>query len=192
MLLKRPSGAPYIAAIVVLVLLIIGLIWFKFSRNTEPARLPPVIQSVNAIATPLPQVIDIPPPPELDSGPERSPEAGVKRPSVSPNSCAGPCSGDAPPALRSALQAAGASARGCYERALRTDAQLQGRVVVAVRIGSTGNVCSASVGQDTLRAANVSSCVVGLFRGRRFPAPVGGGCVDVQVPLSFKPKDDKK
>ena len=190
---KRSSGAPYIAAIVVLVLLIVGLVWFKFSRNGEPEQQTPVIQTVSQTETaPPPPVFDIPAPPEIDAGSDAEPDA-KKSPSAGGGMslCSNPCTGNAPPALRSALSATAGAARGCYERALRTNAMLQGRMMVAVRVASNGNVCSASVVQDSVGSSQVSSCVVGLFRGKRFPPVTGGRCADLQVPLSFKPREKK-
>ena len=67
---------------------------------------------------------------------------------------------------------------------------LQGKVVVAVKIGAQGNACGASIASDTLGDGAVSSCVLQKFRSGSFPAPAGG-CVDVQVPISFTPKTGK-
>ncbi|MFW5739939.1 MAG: AgmX/PglI C-terminal domain-containing protein [Myxococcota bacterium] len=188
---KRSSGAPYIAAIVVLVLLIVGLVWFKFSRDKEPPAQPPVIQSVTQNdKPPPPPVFDIPAPPVIEAGPDAEPDDDKKKPSGGGVTlCSSPCRGTAPPALRSALSGTAAAARGCYERALRTNSMLQGRMMVAVRIASNGNVCNASIVQDSVGSPQVSSCVIGLFRGKRFPPVTGGRCADVQVPLSFKPRE---
>lgn len=188
---KRSSGGPYIAAIVLLVLLIVGLVWFKFSRDKEPPP-PPVVQSVTLNNTPPPPVFDIPAPPELEAGPDAEADSG-KKPSGAPGMslCSSPCTATVPSALRSALSGTAGAARGCYERALRTNSMLEGRMMVAVRVASNGNVCSASVVQDSVGSAQVSSCVAGLFSGKRFPPVTGGRCADVQVPLSFKPRENK-
>ena len=187
---KRSSGAPYIAAIVALVLLIVGLIWFKVSRKPD-APLPPVVQSVTAPNTFESPVFDIPAPPELDAAPDAEADAGKNRPSGGVSLCSNPCTGNVPSALRSALSGTAGAARGCYERALRTNAMLAGRLVVAVRVSSNGSVCSASVAQDSVGSPQVSSCVANLFRGKRFPPVTGGRCADVQVPMSFKPREKK-
>lgn len=189
---KRSSGAPYIAAIVVLVLLIVGLVWFKFSRKKEPEQQAPVIQSVTQTQTaPPPPVFDIPAPPPIEAGPDAEPDKKKPSGGGGMSLCSSPCTGNAPPALRSALSGTAGAARGCYERALRTNSMLQGRMMVAVRVASNGNVCSASIVQDSVGSSQVSSCVVGLFRGKRFPPVTGGRCADVQVPLSFKPREKK-
>lgn len=186
---KKSSGGPYIAAIVVLVLLIVGLVWFKFSRK-EPPTQPPVIQSMTLENTPPPPIFDIPAPPEIEAGPDGGP-VGKKVGTSGPSLCAGPCNGNAPPSLRSALSSTASASRGCYERALRTNSMLEGRMMVAVRVASNGNVCSASVVQDSVGSPQVTSCVTSLFSGKRFPPVTDGRCADVQVPLSFKPRENK-
>lgn len=185
---KSPVGL-YIALIAVLLALIGGLIWYKVARKPQPVTPQPVVQSVVPTAAP-PPVFDIPAPPELDASADADTGAG-KRPSGGVNLCAGPCQGDAPPALQSALTATASASRGCYERALRNNAALQGRMVVSVRIAANGTVCGASISQDALGAQDVSSCVLGLFRGKTYPPPTGGRCVDVNVPLSFQPRETK-
>jgi TonB family protein len=81
----------------------------------------------------------------------------------------------------------GARAQGCYERALRQNSTLQGRLMIRVRVGPRGEVCAASVASDSLGDQGVSSCVLQKFQATTFPAPVNG-CVDIQVPLRFEPK----
>src|SRR5437868_4185499 len=87
---------------------------------------------------------------------------------------------------RSRRSAAG-SVRGCYERALRQNQMLQGKLMVAVKVGAQGQTCGASLASDTLGDGAVASCVLQKFRSGTFPAPIGG-CVDVQVPINFTPK----
>jgi len=187
---KRSSGAPYIAAIVGLVVLILGLVWYKFSRKPAPPPTP-VVQSVTPANTPVAPVFDIPAPPELDSGPDAEADAG-KRPSGGVSLCSNPCSATVPSGLRSALSSTAGAARGCYERALRTNSMLAGRIVVAVRVSSNGSVCSAGIAQDSVGSPQVAQCVTNLFRGKRFPPVTGGRCADVQVPMSFKPRENKQ
>lgn len=187
------GGTPYIIASVVLVALIAGVLWFKFRGNTPPPP-PPVVPSASVTQTAPPPAFDLPPPPPLETT-DAGDEAGVKKPTgggVGGGFCGSPCQGTSTAALEAALRGAAGSARGCYERALRTNSMLQGRLTVSVRVGGNGSVCSASIAQDGLHSAEVSSCVLGLFRGRPFPAPGGGSCVDATVPLSFTPQEGKK
>ncbi|MBM4361481.1 MAG: AgmX/PglI C-terminal domain-containing protein, partial [Deltaproteobacteria bacterium] len=116
--------------------------------------------------------------------------AAKKRTGGGGGGCSGACKGNATPALQAALGGAAGSARGCYERALRTNSMLQGKLVVGVRVAPGGGTCNASIVTDTLGDGAVGSCVLQKFRGGTFPAPAGG-CVDVQVPISFMPKTAK-
>ncbi len=76
--------------------------------------------------------------------------------------------------------------RACYESALRTDPNLQGRVAVSFAIGRDGTVRAAHGGGD-LPHGGVISCVAGAFMGLTFPQPDGGGVVRVTYPIVFSP-----
>lgn len=184
------GGLPYILASLVLVGIIGAVLWFKFRGNAPP---PPVLPTATVTQTTPPPAFDLPPPPPVEAT-DGGDEAGTKKPvaAAGGGTCGSPCQGTETPALVSALRGAAGAARGCYERALRTNSMLQGRLRVAVRVGGNGTVCSASIAEDGLHSAEVSSCVLGLFRGRPFPAPGGGSCVDATVPLSFTPQEGKK
>ena len=64
---------------------------------------------------------------------------------------------------------------------------LQGKIVVSIRVGPSGQVCSANIASNSVGDPGVASCVLGMFRSGTFPAPEGG-CVDAQVPMNFIPK----
>ena len=91
-------------------------------------------------------------------------------------------------ALNSALQGAGGSARGCYNRALQKNAGASGKINVAVQVGASGEVCSAAITTDTVGSPDVSRCVLSRFQGKSFPKP-DKGCVTVNIPLNFTVKD---
>ena len=75
--------------------------------------------------------------------------------------------------------------RGCYESALRTNPNLQGRIAVSFMIGRSGTVQAVSGGGD-LPDGGVISCVTQAFYGLSFPAPEGG-VVRVTYPILFSP-----
>lgn len=75
--------------------------------------------------------------------------------------------------------------RYCYQRALDTNPNLQGRVTVRFVISRTGAVSGASAGGD-LPDASVHSCVAASFTGLSFPAPEKG-VVTVSYPIVFSP-----
>lgn len=76
--------------------------------------------------------------------------------------------------------------RNCYERALKANNTLQGRLMVRLTVGVTGAVNNVTVG-GTLRDASVNACVRNLAASWRFPKPTGG-CVFVDAPFSMTPR----
>ncbi len=186
---KSGGSGGFIAAAVVMLLLMGGLIYWKVGGSKPPDPLPTPPPPVTAKKAPvLEEPPPPPPPPEPDAGPDK--KTAVKGGTghyTGPGVCGGTCKGTAPAALRSALFAKGGQARGCYERALRLNPTLQGRLVVNVRIGPQGQVCSAAIGSNGLGDPTVASCVAQMFRSGSFP-PAEGGCVDTAVPMNFVPK----
>jgi hypothetical protein len=184
----KHGGGAFIGAVVVMLLLMGGLLYWKFGgKEAPPPPPPPPLKTAAAFDEAPPP----PPPIEPDAGKKVEEKKATKKVVASgPGPCGGTCKGDVPAALRGALQASAGSARGCYERALRQNAMLQGKVVVSVRVGSNGAACGASLASDTLGDPSVSSCVLQKFKSGTFPAPIGG-CAEVAVPISFIPKTSK-
>jgi hypothetical protein len=186
---KSGGSGPIIIAAVLMLLLIGGLIVWKVTGSSGDTPQPP---PTAAVAPTTPPVMDEPPPPPPPPPPpEDSAKPDEKEPKKVVSSGASPCSkvctGTASGALQSALAGRGAQARGCYQKALSTNATLQGTMLVSVKVGPGGQVCGASVTNDTLQDPMVKSCVTNHFRASQLPAPEGG-CVDVNVPLRFMPK----
>ena len=76
--------------------------------------------------------------------------------------------------------------KACYERALKRKADLSGRVKMRWTIIAAGTVSDVEIDEDTMGDAEVASCMKGLVRRWRFPAP-SGGSVDVVYPFLFEP-----
>jgi hypothetical protein len=163
-----------------------GLIFWKLNSDdgaevVEQTKVAPPPKEPEPVLDAAPP----PPPPEEEVAQPKAPEPEKKVVSGSGNSgCSGACSGTLSAEGQSALRAKGGQARGCYNRALRQDATLSGKMTLAVRISPSGTVCSANVLEDTLQDAAVSSCVTQMFRSGKFPPPEGG-CAEVNVPLNF-------
>lgn len=189
---SRPPAVPasgngkYAVVVVLLLLATGGIVWRSMSNKADAPAPPPPLPSVTASAAPTnPKLDDIPLPPP----PEEKPEAGATGPRivyVNANAgCEGKCVGKGSDELEGALKIRGAQAKRCYNQALAQDSTLKGHVQIAVRIGPTGNVCSANVASNDMGSPNVANCAANIFRGSGgFPAP-HGGCLDVTVPLSF-------
>jgi hypothetical protein len=164
-----------------------GLLVWKTTQQSPPPAPPPVAQK--PVAAPPPAFEAPPPPPVEPPPPELLPEPPpepAKATTRRDSACEGECTGTETPELLSALGGKGGQARSCYERALTHNSSLTGKLVASVRVGPNGNVCTASASNDTLGDASVTNCVLSRFRSGKFPKPIGG-CVDVNVPLSFVP-----
>lgn len=80
--------------------------------------------------------------------------------------------------------------RHCYQRELdRAANEFDGVVRLDFVIGASGHVTRAGVttASETLPVA-VRQCVVNVLRGIKFPAPRGGGVVEVNQPFNFYPR----
>ena len=64
--------------------------------------------------------------------------------------------------------------QGCYERAIKKDKKLSGKLVIKWTIGSVGRVTKASVVSDTMKNSGVAKCVIGKVKRWRFSKPKGG------------------
>ena len=186
---KSGGNGPFILAAVVMLLLMGGLIFWKMKSGGEAPKaqdtaLPSATQNV-------PTLDEAPPPPPPIASDSASPDstkpAAKKLVSSGGGGACGPCSGDATPAIVSALHAKGAQTRSCYEHALRQNSMLAGRMSVQLTINQSGQVCSSNVASNELGDPSVANCVLQMMRGATFPAPAKG-CVQVALPLNFTPK----
>lgn len=192
---RPPSGVPapggnakYAIVAVVLVLGIVAVIGLRSCPigSNAPAPLPSASVAQSAAPPTNPKLDDIPPPPPVEEKPEAGP-TGPRTVYVPVGGCEGKCTGAAPPELSQALQVRGLQARRCYNQALAQDSTLKGHVTIAVRVGPSGNVCSASVASNDMGTTAVANCAANILRSSAYPSP-HGGCVDANVPLSFVPQ----
>lgn len=81
--------------------------------------------------------------------------------------------------------------RYCYQNELDENSKpkdISGIVHLNFAIGSQGQVQRAQVGGDRGITPKVKSCVGSVLRDITFPAPKGGGIVEVKQPMNFYPK----
>jgi TonB family protein len=74
----------------------------------------------------------------------------------------------------------------CYEKELTKDPSLYGKVAVLFLIDGTGTVGDALIQQSTMSSEPVEGCILNRVRRWVFPAPQGGGTVQVTYPYVFK------
>ncbi len=179
-----PSNAKYVVIVVVLLLLIGGAVVWKLVLQKEPQ---PIAQIPDAAPPPPPPTVrddDIPPPP---TEPDAGPDAGRKVTVVAMGTgCEQKvCRGSTTPELEQTLAfRATSSKKRCYYPALAQDSTLKGHATIAVRVGANGQICSASLAGGDPAIAQVARCTASNFAGT-VPAPRGGACVDVQVPINY-------
>ena len=74
----------------------------------------------------------------------------------------------------------------CYEKELTHDPALYGKITVLFVIAGDGRVGDALVQQTTMSSEPVESCMLNHLKRWAFPAPQGGGTVQVTYPYVFK------
>ncbi len=147
-------------------------------KDAEPAKPPPALAQPTFVV------------PDEDAGaPEAGPpDAGASKPTRrTPRVPRGRCEGQVP--AREAARVVRSherQVRSCYERRLKVNNVLQGRLVLRLRIGRSGAVESVQVG-GTLRDRQVAACVRKTARQWQFPKPKGG-CAIVEAPFNLRPK----
>jgi hypothetical protein len=72
--------------------------------------------------------------------------------------------------------------RMCYETGLKSNPNLEGKVVVTFEIGADGAVLKAAADSSTIADAKVVACVVNVFQRLSFPTPEGGN-VSARFPI---------
>lgn len=75
--------------------------------------------------------------------------------------------------------------RQCYEQGLKKDPGLRGSVAVRFIIDTTGAIETANLAGGSMSDAQVSSCVLGVYKTVSFPEPEGGK-VMVTYPIDFQ------
>jgi hypothetical protein len=75
--------------------------------------------------------------------------------------------------------------KGCYERALRRNPTLEGRITIRFTVAGSGKVSSASATQNEL-SPDVADCITSAFKSFRFPPPEGGTAT-FEYPFMFSP-----
>jgi outer membrane biosynthesis protein TonB len=187
------NSTPYVVVIVALLLTMGGLIWWKTNKKKQApeTKTPATASTPSGNQTPVLAVTDsVPPPPELeDAGTEEDAGKPSTKPkgSLAGGGCSGTCTGTPAGGFQSELRSKAGRARGCYERALRSNPDLAGRLSVVGVVDPRGVICSVSVANNSLGSPMVSQCILGMFRGQTM-SPPSGGCVNFSIPFNFQPK----
>ncbi len=76
--------------------------------------------------------------------------------------------------------------QACYEKALKTNSKLKGKVKVVFVINERGRVSSVDIVKDSVGSSQVSSCLKSAFKRLRFPKPDDGD-VEISYSIVFQP-----
>ena len=89
--------------------------------------------------------------------------------------------------LRKVFNVHAGAMRKCYERQLKRNPRLEGKVRLEIVIRSSGQVGSAKVNGISLDNRQVNDCMVRQARTMKFPKP-DGGAARVTMPYTFTPE----
>lgn len=78
------------------------------------------------------------------------------------------------------------SIQDCYERELKRDSSLQGKIEIEFTIGASGAVDDVRVSNNRMGSEAVADCIASRIKRWRFPQP-DGGSVTVNYPFIFTP-----
>ena len=79
--------------------------------------------------------------------------------------------------------------RFCYQKELdKSNKEFSGKITLNFVIGASGYVTRAGVKESSM-PQDVRGCVINVLKGIPFPAPRGGGVVEVTQPMNFYPKE---
>lgn len=79
-----------------------------------------------------------------------------------------------------------AQIRYCYEVELQRNQKLEGRIMVQWIIAATGSVAKVRIRDSTMKSTAVERCIASKIKTWKFPAPSGGGIVEVNYPFVFR------
>lgn len=155
----------------------------KPERPHERIEAPPPVERPTALTTAEPE------PPPLPQALAPAEDAGASK--TKRRAGGGGCTGDVnAAAVKAYAQGHMGPLRTCYERRLKVNNMLMGRIVLGMTIQPSGAVSSTNVVQDSVHDSEVTSCVRQSVARWRMPAPTGG-CVHVEYPFSFSPSQGR-
>jgi hypothetical protein len=175
------KGSLFIVIAGVIVLIAAGLVLYN-NRIAPPdptVRETPVTKKKS---TPAPLVIAEPSKPlngkRENGGAPHGEDRGTKREPIGTINVA---------AVNTFINARFGQVKACYERRLKTNSFLEGKLDLNINIASTGKVTSVSVNRNTVQDSKMLSCVRRTIRGWDFPKPQGGRVI-VAKTFHFKKK----
>ena len=88
-------------------------------------------------------------------------------------------------AVRRVIRSILSQIRSCYEKRLRLNPTLGGKIVITFEIAEQGRVTASNPKSNTLADPEVGSCVAARIKAQRFPEPPAGTIAVVDYPFVF-------
>jgi hypothetical protein len=149
----------------------------EVSRGGPPRKAPPIQASLGSGPPPKGDPSALPP--AMAAAAPATKESTAKTP---------PAAADGqldPDVVSKGVAARIGAVKGCYERALKDDPKLEGKILARWTITATGSVSEIAIDEDTVKSSAVAGCVRAVIARWHFPAP-RGGAVEVSFPFVFR------
>jgi len=174
----------------VLILAAAGIVFYmRRATPPEPKPEPPVVEESVAPAAPLVAVRESKPisARKPDAGPAVETEEDAPKKPRGGGARAEKLGTIDAKAVNRFMNSRFGQVKACYERRLRINSMLEGKVDLNIGVSTRGTVTSVAVNQDTVRDAQMLSCIKKVIRGWKFPKPEGGRVV-IGKTFNFKKK----
>lgn len=89
--------------------------------------------------------------------------------------------------IRGPIKRNGAQVKACYERELKNNPGLKGKLVLSFTIAASGKVRSAKARKNSTGSSSLARCVMSRVKNWVFPSAEGS--TEVEYPFTFEPRD---
>lgn len=189
----RPESGKWVVFLLVAgcLMLVAGCVVLFMKRSAPPEEVAvPTPDVPRRVEAPAPLVVAAPSPPMLTKNRDAGPAVAVAKPRTSRRGGSAPAEKmgtiDAKEVNRF-MNARFGQVKACYERRLKVNPMLEGKLDLNITVSLKGKVKSISRNRDTLRDDVMWSCVRTAIRSWEFPKPTGGRVV-VAKTFNFKKK----
>ena len=87
--------------------------------------------------------------------------------------------------VRQVIRKNTSSIKTCYSNRLKTNPDIEGKVVVEWDISQDGSVSKAGIKSSTLKDEVVENCIVDKIKSLKYPVPPNGNTANISYPFSF-------
>ncbi len=167
-----------------------GLVFYLKGGNPPPPPEPepePVAQVKTLVAPTRPHTLLVSPDTDKLSEKTSDTEGDTDKKSRRRRGGEGPTGTIDSKAVNAYINSHFSQVKACYERRLKVNSFLEGKLDLNIVISTSGKVSAVTVNSDSVRDAEMLSCVRATIRGWDFPKPQGGRVVIAKT-FNFKKK----